>query len=96
MTVDQFQSTLTADTPPAGLAPALLALWHDGKGDWNAAHDALQDDHSAAGAWVHAFLHREEGDVSNAAYWYRRAGQPVAQGSLEDEWVSLVRALLPV
>jgi hypothetical protein len=94
MTLAAFEATLSAAEPPAGLAPALLALWHDAKGDWTAAHDTAQTIETPAGAWVHAYLHRKEGDASNAAYWYRRAGQPVASDSLGAEWRRIAGALL--
>lgn len=65
---------------------ALLALWWDGQGDWQKAHEVAQEVSGADGAWVHAYLHRKEGDTANAAYWYRRAGRPVASGDLRNEW----------
>jgi hypothetical protein len=94
MTLDDFKNTLKAAEPPAGLSPALTALWHDGKGDWDGAHRVAQDIDSADGSWIHAYLHRKEGDVSNAGYWYRRAGKPAARGPLEKEWAEIVTALL--
>ena len=72
----------------------LLALWFDGRGDWERAHEVVQDDDSREGAWVHAYLHRKEGDATNAAYWYRRAGRAVATGELKSEWAAMVRDLL--
>jgi hypothetical protein len=94
MTLDQFQRTLTDAAPPQGLTAALRALWFDGHGDWNQAHTVAQDVEDATGAWVHAYLHRKEGDSSNAEYWYRRAGKPVATSSLDDEWAAMVTLLL--
>jgi hypothetical protein len=94
MTVDEFRQSLTDTQPPADLSTLLQALWHEARGDWNRAHEILQHDDSADGAWVHAYLHRVEGDAGNAAYWYRRAGKPVSLQSLGDEWNSLVSALL--
>lgn len=79
--------------PPEGVDGAWLALWHDARGDWDAAHAAAQADHSSAGSWVHAYLHRKEGDLGNAAYWYSRAGQPVARGALEAEWRAIATGL---
>jgi len=93
MTLDDFLATLNSPAPPA-VSPALLALWHDGKGDWARAHEVAQDVDDATGSWVHAYLHRKEGDPGNAGYWYRRAGKPVASGSLDDEWRAMVAALL--
>ena len=74
MTLEEFTATLEGKTPPP-VSPPLVALWHDGKGDWNRAHEVAQDVDDETGAWVHAYLHRKEGDESNAAYWYRRAAQ---------------------
>jgi hypothetical protein len=90
MTIDEFRRT----DDPAGLAGVLRALWHDMKGDWEEAHRIAQDVEDESGAWVHAYLHRKEGDLSNAAYWYRRARRGVASGSLDEEWQSIVSALL--
>jgi hypothetical protein len=77
MTLDDFRQSLTSTEPPAGLTQALAGLWWDGKGDWTRAHDSAQQDEGMEGAWVHAYLHRKEGDQGNAAYWYSRAGKPV-------------------
>jgi hypothetical protein len=93
VTIDDFKATLGAPDPPEVVA-ALRALWHDGRGDWDAAHRVAQDVDDATGAWVHAYLHRKEGDAGNAAYWYRRAGRPVATGDLQAEWEQIVSALL--
>lgn len=94
MTFEEFSQTLTASTPPPGLQPALVALWHDARGDWDAAHGVAQDMPDPDGAWVHAYLHRKEGDAGNAAYWYRRAGKPAATVPLRVEWEQIVRAFL--
>ena len=93
MTFSEFNATLAANTPPA-VSAALVALWHDAKGDWEKAHGTAQDIDDATGAWVHAYLHRKEGDASNAAYWYRRADKPVERGPLDAEWTGIVTALL--
>jgi hypothetical protein len=93
MTLEEFKATLSGSAPPDVL-PALRALWHDGRGDWQAAHGVAQDVDDASGAWVHAYLHRKEGDLTNAAYWYRRAQQPVAADPLPVEWERIVTALL--
>ena len=93
MTLDEFRQTLAAASPP--LLPTLLrALWHDAKGDWDEAHRIAQDVTGADGAWVHAYLHRKEGDLSNARYWYQQAGQPTASDSVEAEWGRIVAELL--
>ncbi len=94
MTLDEFRATLTDADPPPGLPPLLHALWLDAKGDWDGAHNVAQEDESAEGSWVHAYLHRKEGDRGNAAYWYGRAKRPVFTDTLEREWESLARALL--
>ena len=72
----------------------LLALWQDAQGEWEAAHVTVQDNSSANAAWVHAYLHRKEGDIDNARYWYARAGRPEFTGSLDAEWAAMARALL--
>jgi len=94
MTVDEFRQSLIATGPQAGLTPALAGLWWDGKGDWTRAHESAQQDEGIEGSWVHAYLHRKEGDQGNAAYWYSRAGKPVCRESLDQEWLSIVKALL--
>ena len=89
MNAEEFKA-LRADE----LQGALLALWWDAKGDWEKAHQVAQDIDGADGAWVHAYLHRKEGDIGNAAYWYRRAGQLQAQGDLTEEWERILSVLL--
>ena len=89
-----FRASLAAVAPPPGLSRALCALWLDAKGDWDGAHEAAQADEGGPGDWVHAYLHRKEGDAGNAAYWYRRAGKPVCPTSLEEEWAAIAEALL--
>jgi hypothetical protein len=96
MTVDQFRASLAETAPPPGIPPALVALWHDGRGDWDEAHRVAQDVHDATGARVHAYLHRKEGDEANAHYWYRRARTAPFVGSLDDEWRAIAEALLSV
>jgi hypothetical protein len=93
MDIEAFRSSLSAPEPPA-LSPALRALWLDARGNWDGAHKAAQADDSGAGDWVHAYLHRKEGDAGNAAYWYRRARKPVCKASLDEEWAAIADALL--
>ena len=93
MTCEEFNASLAQPAPPA-LPATLVALWHDARGNWDEAHRVAQDVDDASGAWVHAYLHRKEGDLGNASYWYRRAGRAVANGPLEDEWRDIVTALL--
>jgi hypothetical protein len=94
MDIVKFEESLEQEAPPAGVSPALEALWHERRGGWERAHQIAQDIAGADGAWVHAYLHRREGDESNAAYWYRQASKPVARESLDDEWRSIAGALL--
>jgi hypothetical protein len=89
MTLAEFRSM-----SPDRLDGLLLALWWDAKGDWNRAHEIAQEISGADAAWVHAYLHRKEGDLGNAAYWYARAGRPVAKGELSAEWESIAVELL--
>ena len=97
MTAEELAiSARTETAPPSGISPAVEAMWLAKAGRWDAAHDLCQDIEGAAGAWIHAWLHREEGDFSNAAYWYARAGKPVpaAAVSLEEEWLQIAGTLL--
>ena len=80
-------------TDPAGLAGSLLALWYAGKGEWRRAHEVAQSGKDRDSAWVHAYLHRREGDQGNAEYWYRRAGRPVFRAGLEEEWAVMLQEL---
>jgi hypothetical protein len=93
MDVKHFRETLGQVAPP-NLPLPLLALWYDAKGDWSAAHEAAQADNGISGAWVHAYLHRKEGDISNAGYWYRRASKPVPTNNLDQEWEEIATSLL--
>jgi hypothetical protein len=81
-------------SPPAGLAPALAALWWEAKGDWERAHALVMDEADKDCTWVHAYLHRCEGDLDNARYWYARAGKAAPAGSLREEWDRIAAALL--
>jgi hypothetical protein len=94
MNAQEFRDSLSRDGPPRELSLALAALWWDAKDDWARAHESAQQDESSAGAWVHAYLHRKEGDSSNAAYWYQRAGKSPANRSLEGEWEEITSSLL--
>jgi hypothetical protein len=89
-----FRKSVAAAAPAPGLAPPLAALWWAAKGDWDAAHKIVQDEDTSDAAWVHAYLHRVEGDLGNAGYWYRRAGKPEAKDSLKAEWERIASALL--
>src|SRR5262245_28323827 len=94
MTVDELEAAARAKRPlPETEPPLLRALWCEATGDWAQAHTLAQDVETADGAWVHAYLHRREGDVDNAGYWYRRAGRPAARGDLDAEWREIAQAL---
>ncbi|GAB4357612.1 MAG: hypothetical protein Kow00114_09320 [Kiloniellaceae bacterium] len=94
MNLESFRASLSDSQPPGGLTPLQRALWHAARGEWDAAHRLAQDDGSAEGAWVHAHLHRIEGDEGNAGYWYRRAGRPHSRADLQTEREEIARALL--
>ncbi len=89
-----LRASLEGEAPPPGLPPLADALWWAAKGDWERAHRIAQDIDGGDGAWVHAWLHRVEGDLANAGYWYARAGRPAATGPLEEEWSVIAAALL--
>lgn len=96
MTFDSFRASIhPGGTPPSGLAPELAALWHAEAGNWDAAHEIAQDIPSRTGSWIHGLLHAIEGDFSNSAYWYHRAGQPpIRREQIPAEWERLVKSLL--
>jgi hypothetical protein len=94
MTLQEFRTSLSGDKPPAGLSLALAGLWWDAKGDWKQAHESAQQDEGPAGSWVHAYLRRKEGDLSNAGYWYSRAGKPRSTSPLDEEWRAIAEWLL--
>ncbi|MFA5058346.1 MAG: hypothetical protein WC485_09555 [Opitutaceae bacterium] len=95
MSFDEFRHSVGgAAGPPANLSLPLQALWHDARGDWPRAHECAQEAPGRTGAWVHAYLHRREGDEANAGYWYARAGQSRPKATLEAEWETIARALL--
>jgi hypothetical protein len=94
MDFETFRESLTRNEPPAGLSMAAQALWWEAKGDWQQAHRCAQQQGDAAGAWVHAYLHRVEGDLRNAGGWYGRAGRLVATAPLEEEWETIARAVV--
>ena len=94
MSPEEFKSTLANDAPPAGIPASLTAMWYDGKNDWEQAHGIAQDLPTKEGSWVHAYLHRKEGDSSNAGYWYGRANKVPSKSSLEQEWLAITQSLL--
>lgn len=94
MKISDFQSSFSSSLPPPGLSLALQALWHDGKGDWQRAHECAQEQEDSDGAWVHAYLHRKEGDLPNSRYWYSQAGRQFFPGDLDEEWRLILTSLL--
>jgi hypothetical protein len=94
MTLDDFEATLGDAAPPSDVPATVQALWYDARGDWDRAHEIAQEIPDADGSWVHAYLHRKEGDLSNASYWYHRAGRDRPRVSLEEEWREIAGALL--
>jgi hypothetical protein len=91
MDADDLRRRASAD----GLPPLLAALWWEARGEWARAHTLAQSVETADGAWVHAYLHRQEGDLGNADYWYRRAGRRRPATALSEEWAAIVQALAP-
>ena len=89
-----FRATLADTAPAPGLEPPLVALWWAAKGDWDRAHKIVQDESDADAAWVHAYLHRVEGDLGNADYWYQRARQPSRRDDTRAEGLDIARALI--
>jgi len=94
MKFEEFQKSLDALSPPDNLSGYLQSLWYDAKGNWNRSHEIIQNLEDRTAAWIHAYLHRKEGDIGNADYWYRRAGKSRPDKTLEDEWKDMVEALL--
>lgn len=94
MDFEEFCGSLSVDSPPREESPLLAALWWDAKGNWAKAHEIAQEIESPDAAWVHAYLHRKEGDQRNAGYWYSRAGRPFSRAALDAEWQEIAKALL--
>ena len=94
MTFEQFQQSLSQPSPPSAISEHLKALWYDSKEDWEQSHNIIQDIGDTDAAWIHAYLHRKEGDIGNADYWYRRAGKKRPAITLEEEWKVIVMELL--
>ena len=93
MNLKTFKASTKKNKPPKDISPCLEAMWYQAKGKWEEAHRIAQSEKSHAGSWVHAFLHRVEGDIRNASYWYRLADRAVCTSSLADEWEEIVAAL---
>ncbi len=94
MTLSDFNKSLNINNPPAEASVYLKALWHDAKGNWHKAHELIQELTDKTASWIHAYLHRKEGDLFNADYWYTKAGKKRPLFSLEKEWEELISALL--
>jgi hypothetical protein len=94
MDAASYSASLAGVAPPPELSAPLAALWWARKGDWDKAHKLVQGEKSREAAWVHAYLHRVEGDLGNAAYWYRQAGKPAARNALDAEWTAIVQSAL--
>ncbi|HMG68110.1 MAG TPA: hypothetical protein VK588_10500 [Chitinophagaceae bacterium] len=94
MKFEEFNHSVPGPTPPPGISDYLRSLWYDAKGDWNNAHEIIQDREDKTAAWIHAFLHRKEGDIANADYWYTKAGKTRPGTALEEEWKEIVKSLL--
>jgi len=94
MTFEEFKSSLTVPHPPGNAPDILQAMWHQANGDWDQAHRIAQSQKTPMGDWVHAHLHRVEGDEGNAAYWYRRASKSFSSSSLLDEWEEITKAII--
>jgi hypothetical protein len=94
MTLAELKRSVAKKAPPARLVPPLAALWWAAKGDWGKAHGIVMKEDDRDAAWVHAYLHRVEGDLDNAGYWYRRARRAAATEPLEAEWDAIATALI--
>jgi len=94
MTFSEFKKSVGQNAPPPNINSLLQALWFDAKGDWEMAHNLAQEVNTKDGSWIHAYLHRKEGDLGNASYWYQRANRPLCRKSLSEEWEEITKALL--
>ena len=94
MQLRDFQQSVKEQIPPAGISVYLSAMWYDAHNDWDKAHHMVDSLDDTIACWVHAYLHRKEGDIGNADYWYRRAGKKRPADSLNEEWEMIVKALL--
>lgn len=94
MTLQDFKQSLSEEAPDSHLSPVLQALWYDAKGNWNKAHDIVDREGGAYGDWIHAYLHRVEGDNWNADYWYRRSGRSRPNITLQEEWEQITKQII--
>ena len=93
MQLNEFLDSTKKEVTPDGLSESLQTMWYARKGDWDKAHNIAQSISSELGSWIHAYLHRVEGDLSNADYWYKRAGKPQFQGSTEAEADEIINSI---
>lgn len=94
MTFQEFKILLELNEPPKNISQNLLALWYDARGDWDCAHEIVQKTSGFDGDWIHAYLHRKEGDLGNASYWYSRVGKSMPDINLKDEWEMIAKHLV--
>lgn len=94
MNLQEFKQSIIHTTPPHESSDYLKAMWYDAKNNWKKAHEIVQDMNSSEASWIHAYLHRKEGDLGNASYWYHRAGRNMTKVSLQQEWEEIVENLL--
>jgi hypothetical protein len=94
LSLSSFLASIDAETEPSLEAAPLRALWFDARGDWDGAHKCVDVREDKASMWVHAYLHRKEGDLGNAGYWYARAGREPRDCPLAEEWGEIATALL--
>jgi hypothetical protein len=94
ITTKEFVASASRGDLPDGLSSPLEALWHEVRGEWQRAHEIVQAESSVEAAWVHAYLHRKEGDLANAGYWYRRAKRQIPAAEVEDEWRAIVATFI--
>lgn len=94
MDLEQFKQSFSQDGPPSQVSDHLKALWHDARGNWEQSHNIIQDIDDTNAAWIHAYLHRKEGDIWNADYWYRKAGKKRPSVSLQQEWENITAAVI--
>ncbi|MEQ1587765.1 MAG: hypothetical protein ABL895_17905 [Cyclobacteriaceae bacterium] len=93
MTLEEFQKSTKHSEPPK-VSVLLLSLWYDAQGDWGKSHALAREINTSDGSWIHAYLHRKEGDKFNAQYWYNRANRKMPDYSPEEEWKEIAEALL--
>ncbi len=94
MTFEDFKNSTLHPEPPTGISNELLSLWYDAKDNWDKAHAIIQKEESADAFWIHAYLHRKEGDISNAEYWYQNTGKQRPKYSLHNEWEKICKSIV--